>query len=169
LGRTYYDIDAAATFAGYVQHMQWVNGSGVLNNLTSCGTGIGNDANVITNVYTSKISGYLSHIRMVNTGVLTDHAVLVITDSNSGAQIGQWASPDIGSGATLDITGPQLEAQVPALQTLVTSGLLQYNVSLTRLAGYLQHAVANQPAGVLSDLSAKCNLTVVPAPVVASK
>ncbi len=167
IGRTFYDIDVTSTFAGYVQHVQWANGSGVLNNLTSCGTGIGNDATVATAVYSSKISGYVSHVRIVNTGALPDHAVLVITDANSGAQIGQWTSPDIASGATLDITGPQLEAQVPALQTLVAGGLLQYNASLTRLAGYLQHAVENQPAGVVSDLSAKCNLTVVAAAAVA--
>jgi hypothetical protein len=160
LGRTFYDIDAISTFAGYVQHVQWANGNAILNNLTSCGTGIVNDASVIPSVYTSRITGYISHIRMVNTGALPDHAVLTVTDVNSGAQIGQWTSPDIASGATLDITGPQLEAQLPPLQTAVNGGTLQYNVTLSHLAGYMQHVTENLGVGVIADMSAKCNLTV---------
>jgi hypothetical protein len=166
LGRTFYDMDVTSTFAGYVQHVQWANGSAILNNLTSCGTGIVNDTSVITNIYTSKIGSYVSHVRMVNTGALADHAVLVVTDINGGTQIGQWTSPEIPSGGMLDITGPQLEAQIPALQTAVIGGMLQYNVTLTRLAGYMQHIMENQGADVISDMTAKCSMTVVAPPAV---
>jgi hypothetical protein len=108
-------------------------------------------------------------VRLVNTGALTDHAVLVITDASGGSLIGQWTSPDIASGATLDVTGAQIEAQLPALQNLVAGGMLQYNVTLTHLAGYMQHVMENQTAGILSDITGKCSLTVVAPPALAAK
>ena len=89
-------------------------------------------------------------------------------DDWSGAAIAAWTSPEIPSGGSIEIPVPQIETQVPALQTAVRAGgALQFNVALSGLSGYLQHVVDNQNVGVMVDMSPKCALTVVPAPAAA--
>ena len=159
-----YNLDIAATFPGYLQHVLWNRTAGVFANLTGCGTGLVSDTTAIPNVHSSALSTYVSRIRMVNTGVFASRATLNFTDAVTGAAIASWASPEIPSGGSVEIPVPQVEAQVPALQTAVRIGnALQFNVSLSGLSGYLQHVVDNQNVGVLVDMSPKCALTVVPA------
>ncbi len=160
-----YNLDIAATFPGYLQHVLWNRTAGVFANLTSCGTGLVSDATMIPNIHSSALATYVSRIRMVNTGVFASRATLSFTDSVSGTAIGAWTSPEIPSGGSIEIPMPQIETQVPALQTAVRAGgALQFNVALGGLSGYLQHVVDNQNAGVTVDMSPKCALTVVPAP-----
>ncbi len=163
-----YNLDIAATFPGYLQHVLWNRTVGVFANLTSCGTGLVSDATMIPNVHSSALVTYVSRIRMVNTGVFAGRATLSFTDTGSGAAIAAWTSPEIPSGGSIEIPVPQIETQVPALQTAVRAGgALQFNVALSGLSGYLQHVVDNQNAGVVVDMSPKCALTVVPAPAAA--
>ncbi len=160
-----YNLDIAATFPGYLQHVLWNRTAGVFANLTSCGTGLVTDATMIPNIHSSALATYVSRIRMVNTGVFASKATLSFTDPASGLAIGAWVSPEIPSGGSIEISVPQIETQVPALQTAVRAGgALQFNVALSGLSGYLQHVVDNQNVGVLVDMSPKCALTVVPAP-----
>jgi len=156
--RAYYNFDLVSTFRGMMQHGLWARNVGVLVNLTSCAGGFVDDTAVAINVHASTISGYASRLRLVNTGVTTGHAVLKIYDSNTGIEIGQWVSPDITAGATLEVSALQLEQQTEALRLAVGNALLQYNVRLTNLSGYLQHVVENASVGAPVDMNAKCEL-----------
>ena len=158
--RVYYNVDVTSSFNGYMQHVLWARTGGVFANLSSCASGFADDFSVVPNVHASTINGYVSRIRIVNTGINTDHAVLRFFNPLTGAEIGQWTSPDIASGASLEMTAGQLEAQVPALGLSVRSALLQYNVKLSNLSGYLQHVVENSAVGALVDMSSKCDLGV---------
>ncbi len=164
--RAYYNFEITSTFPGYVQHIVWARNGGVFANLTSCSGGYSDDSSTVFNVHASTLQGYNSRLRMVNAGAATDHAVLKIYDANSGAQIGQWTSPDIAAGASLEISGAQLEAQVDALRLAVNSSLLHYNVRLSNLTGYLQHVIENSTVGALVDMTSKCDLGVAASTVV---
>ena len=165
LASSSYNLDISSTVPGYLQHVLWNRTSGVFANLTSCGTGLVSDATVVPNAHTSVLGTYVSRIRMVNTGVFAGRATLSIADSNTGVNLASWTSPEIPSGAVIEIPVPQIEAQVPALQAAVkVGGVAQFNVQLSGFSGYLQHVIDNQNLGVLVDMSGKCALTVVAAP-----
>lgn len=157
--RTYFNIDVTSTFRGYMQHVLWARAGGVFANLSSCASGFADDASVLLNVHASTNSSYGSRIRIVNTGANPDVAQLAFYSPVSGAEIAQWTSPQIAPGASLEVTADELEAQVSALR-LSGDVLLQYNVRLSNLSGYLQHVVENNVVGALVDMSSKCDLGV---------
>jgi len=160
--RTYYNLEITSTFTGYMQHVLWARTGGVFANLSSCASGFANDASIIANVHASTNLNYTSHIRMVNTGAVADHAVLKFYDSRSGGEIGQWTSPDIAAGASLDVTSAQLEQQIAGLRLNVGNGMQQYNTRLSNLTGYVQHVIENSTVGALVDMSSKCELGIKP-------
>ena len=163
--RLYYNVEVSSTFTGYMQHVLWARNGGVFANLSSCASGFADDSSTIPNLHASTIVGYNSHIRIVNSGVAVDHAVLSFYDGVTGAQIGQWTGQDMAPGASVDVTAAQFEQQVSALGAAVRGGLLQYNVRLSNLSGYLQHVIENTAAGALVDMSSKCDLGVATAAV----
>ena len=156
-GRLYYNLDITSTFTGYMQHVLWARTGGVFANLSGCAAGA-TDTQAVSNVHASNFTGYASRLRIVNTGSAAAPAVLRIFDAVSGAELAQWVSPDIAAGATLEVQSSQIEDQVAALRERVAGGLLQYNVRLGNLAGYVQHVVVNAQVGALVDMSAKCEL-----------
>jgi subtilisin family serine protease len=158
-GRSYYNIEAASTFGGYVQYVLWSNGIGILNNLTSCPTGVSSDATTLLNVDSSNTNEYVSHIRIINAGSLSGAATLAFYDPDSGQQIATWTSSSVQPGASIDVTVPQIEAAVPDLAAATKAGRNQYNIGLTNLVGRLQHVMENRLVGVITDMSAKCELS----------
>ncbi len=164
--RVYYNLEVTSTFPGYVQHVLWARNGGIFANLSSCASGFTDDTSVALNVHASTLLDYNSRLRLVNTGAIADHAILKIYNTNTGAEIGQWTSPDIAPNASLEITTAQLEAEVDALHLAVDSSLLHYNVRLSNLTGYLQHVIENSAAGALVDMSSKCELGIATSTVV---
>lgn len=156
--RTYYNFEISSSFAGYMQHVLWSPEPGVLGNLTSCATGFSSDASTAGNVYASASGGYLSRVRIVNAGGTPDSAVLIYYNTETGAEIGRWTSGAIAAGAAVEMTPAYLESQLPALKAAVDTGLAQYSIKLSKLAGYVQHVVLNGSIGVLMDMSPKCDL-----------
>lgn len=156
--REYFNLELESSFSGFLQHVVWSRGSGVFANLSSCAAGFSQDVSFASNVHSSTIGGYISHLRIVNSGTTTDQATLVIYNSTTGEEVGSWTSPNISSGASFEVTGPSLEAQTPDLETAVSDGMLQYNVRLENLTGYVQHVMENVSIGALIDMSPKCDL-----------
>lgn len=156
----YLNLEVESSFTGFLQHVVWSRGSGVFANLSSCDAGFSQDASLVSNVHASTIDGYVSHLRIVNSGGTTDQATLIFYSSTTGEEIDRWTSSAIASGASLEIAGPNLEAQAPDLAAAVSEGLLQYNVRLENLTGYVQHVMQNVAVGALIDMSPKCDLGV---------
>jgi subtilisin family serine protease len=161
----YYNLELTSTFPGYLQHVLLAR-AGIFANLSSCAGGFTEDSSVALNVHSSALLNYNSRLRIVNTSTVNDYAVLKIYNNDTGAEIAQWKSPDIAAGATLEITSLQLEAQVDALRPATINSLMQYNVRLANLNGYLQHLVENSAAGALLDMSSKCDLGAMSSAVV---
>ncbi len=158
--RIYFNLEVESSFAGFLQHVVWARGAGVFANLSSCESGFSQNASLAPNVHTSSIGGYVSRLRVVNTGTTSDQATLVFYNASTGEAVGQWTSPTILNGASFEVTGPQLEAQSPSLKAAVTDGMSQYNVRLENLTGYVQHVMENVAIGTLIDMTPKCDLGV---------
>ena len=159
--RPYYNLEVSSTFPGYLQHVIWARNGGVFANLSSCASGVAADTSLLMNVHSSLNTNYLSRIRIVNTGATTDHAVLSFYNVSTGGLVATWTSPDIAPNAAYEVKSATLEAQNTALNAAVALGLQQYNVRLSNLTGYLQHAVENVLVGALVDMSSKCDLGIV--------
>ncbi len=158
--RVYLNLEVESSFPGFLQHVVWSRNSGVFANLSSCDSGFSQDGTLVPNVHASTIGGYVSQLRIVNSGTTTDQATLIFYNSITGEDVGQWTSSAISSGASLEISGPDLESLVPSLGTAVSDGMLQYNVRLENLTGYMQHVMRNVAIGALIDMSPKCDLGV---------
>ncbi len=158
--RTYFNLEVESSFTGFLQHVVWARGAGVFANLSSCESGFSQNTSLTPNVHASSIGGYVSRLRFVNTGTTSDQATLVFYNASTGEDIGHWTSPTISSGASFEVTGPQLEAQTPSLKAAVTGGMSQYNIRLENLTGYVQHVMENTAIGTLIDMTPKCDLGV---------
>jgi hypothetical protein len=157
-GRSYYNLEASSTFAGYIQYVVWSPDVGILGNLTSCPAGLSSDGTTLVNVDAGTAADYVSHIRIVNSGAVASQATLTFTSPIDGHQVAQWTGSSIAPGATLDVTQPQIEAQVQALSDATLAGASQYNVTVSNVAGYAQHVIENRRLGVFTDMSAKCRI-----------
>jgi hypothetical protein len=129
-----------------------------LTNLSSCNDGLASDNSDLMNVHTSSLDEYSSQIRIANAGAVADSAELYFYNANSGRPIATWTSPQIPPGGSLELTMVRIESLSPALATAVADGTSQVNVKLEGLTGYLQHVVQNTRAGVVLDMSPKCDL-----------
>ena len=161
--RAYYNLEVSSTFPGYMQHVVWARNGGVFANLSSCASGFTSDASLLINVHSSLNAAYPSRVRIVNTGAAADHAVLSFYNTMTGALVATWTSPNIAPNASLEVKASMFEGESAALTAAVAAGLQQYNIKLSNLSGYLQHAVENTLVGALVDMSSKCDLGVVAA------
>lgn len=161
--RPYYNLEIASTFTGYMQHVVWSPGGGVFANLSSCASGFTSDSATLVNVHSSLNANYPSRIRIVNTGAAADYPVLSFYNTTTGALIGTWTGANIAPNGSLEMTVTQFENQVAALKAAAAAGAQDYNVKLSNLSGYIQHAVESRLVGVLTDFSSKCDLGVVTA------
>ena len=155
---SFYNLRVESTFRGYMQHIVWARGAGVLTNLSACNDGLAADNSVLMNVHTSALSEYPSRIRIANSGAVSDSAELTFYAATTGRQIGTWITPSVPAGGSIEVTIPRIEALSPELAAAVADGVAQVNVNLGSLTGYMQHVVQNSRSGVLLDLSPKCEL-----------
>jgi subtilisin family serine protease len=161
--RAFFNLEVESTVPGYMQHIVWARGAGVLTNLTACADGLSDDGRTLINVHSSAVDGYPSRIRIANTGTATEPATLSFFNAANGRALGTYTSPAIPPNGSLEVTLARIESIVPALQDPTVTGsnlTYQYNVRLEGLTGYIQHVVENSRTGVLLDMSPKCDLGV---------
>jgi subtilisin family serine protease len=161
--RPFFNIEVESTVPGYMQHIVWARGAGVLTNLSACADGLSNDTRTLLNVHSRQVDGYPSRIRIANTGAASEPAVLTFFNAANGKLLGSYTTAAIPPNGSLEIAVARIEEALPALQDPTVTGsnlTYQYNVRLDGLTGYLQHVVENTRTGVLLDLSPKCDLGV---------
>ncbi|MGE4062602.1 MAG: S8 family serine peptidase [Rhodospirillaceae bacterium] len=159
--RAYFNFDVASTFRGSAQHVLFNTQSGVISNLTNCGTALPTDnAKQLMNVHSGAVVGYQSRIRVVNTGAAPAAATLSFYNAGTGTKILDWPTPEIPSGAAFEVPITSLEARLTLPAGGLDGGNGTYNVTLGGFSGYLQHLVENLEPGALVDMTAKCDLAV---------
>ncbi len=161
--RAFYNLEVESTVPGYMQHIVWAKGAGVLTNLTACADGLSDDGRTLLNVHSNIVDGYPSRIRLANTGTATEAAILNFYNATNGRVLGAYTTAAIPPNGSLEVSVASIEAALPRLQDPAVTGMpatYQYNVRLDGLTGYMQHVVESTRTGVLLDMSPKCDLGV---------
>lgn len=162
--RIYYNLVVESDFEGAMQHILWQRTSGVISNMTSCADGLSGGERSLVNVHSPSLLQYPSSVRIYNSGTTGDQATLMIYNSNTGEEITQWTSPTIEVGASIEVSVASLVEDAMGSDGLSAGNVAEelpshLNIEMTDgFTGHLQHIVRNTPAGVLTDMSAKCNL-----------
>jgi len=155
--RTYYNVEVTSAFNGFMQHVLWQSGTGVITNMSSCAGGPAVDTRVLLNVHTSSIANYPSVIRIYNSGTAAA-AEITLYHSVDGREFGRWVSPVISLGAAIEIAVADLEAELVSADNEGELGAHLNVVLESTYDGHVQHIVRNELTGVLTDMSAKCGL-----------
>jgi hypothetical protein len=161
--RPYFNLEVESTFTGYMQHIVWARDQGILTNLSACADGLSSDGRTLLNVHSRLIEGYPSRLRIANTGTATEPATVSFYNAINGQALGSYTTSAIPPGAALEVALARIEGAVPALQDPTVTGsnaTQQYNVKLENFTGYVQHIVENTRAGLLIDMSPKCELGI---------
>ncbi len=146
------------TFEGYFQHVLWQRAENTLTNLTSCDTGVMNEAKTLTAVHSSLIAaGYPSTVVVYNSGDTVADISLGIFDARNGQRLGTYAVGKVQPNAQATATVLDIER---IARLTPTAGMYHYVIKAdTAFTGYLQHIVHNTGDGVLTDMSIMCRLS----------
>lgn len=152
-----YTLHAEAAFSGYVQHVLWNPEGGSLTNYSGCGNGLANSVRDIGNVHTSIINGYPSYLLVYNSGSSAAKPTFVVKDARDGSSLGNFSlSPDIAPNTSSFIFVSDL---VELLGRTPDSQQFHLNLEMqSDFSGFAQHIVDNEGGGVLTNMTAKCDL-----------
>ncbi len=152
-----YSLHVSTTFIGYVQHVLWDSSGASLTNLSGCDNGLADSVRDIGNVHTSLITGYPSYVQVYNAGSTAATPTFAVRDSRNGSALGNFAlSTDVAPNTTAYVYVSDL---VEFFGGTPDSG--QFHLNLELLAGFqgfAQHIVDNEGSGVLTNMTAKCDL-----------
>lgn len=152
-----YTLHADAAFSGYVQHVLWNPEGGSLTNYSGCGNGLANSVQDIGNVHTSIINGYPSYLLVYNSGSTAAKPTFVVKDSRDGSSLGNFSlTSDIAPNTSSFVFVSDL---VEFFGGTPDSNQFHLNLEMqSSFTGFAQHIVDNQTGGVLTNMTAKCDL-----------
>lgn len=148
-------LEITSTFEGQLQHVVYNPVKGALTNISLC-FNASTDTTNVSNVHTSLFaSNYPSAVTITNTGAASA-ALILVTESLTGAAVGTYTSPSIAEGASLTIAEQDIETQLG----FAPGSRLHLTLTLTgAFTGSLSHTVDNLIAGVMTDMTARCRLS----------
>lgn len=152
-----YTLHVTASFSGYTQHVLWNPAGGSLTNISGCGNGLANTVRDIGNVHTSIINGYPSYMMVYNSGSTAAAPTFVVRDARDGSSLGNFTfSSDIAPNTTATVLVSDL---VEFFGGTPESDQFHLNLELQNsFSGFAQHIVDNEIGGVLTNMTAKCDL-----------
>lgn len=155
-GRARYTVQMSATFPGYFQHVLWNRNGISLTNVSGCGNGLSNDVVHLNSVHSSLFNdtGYPSVVLVHNTSSKAADALLAVYNAGTGVKMGGIIIPGIPANATAAFRMNDVE---PILG--YAPGPNDFHVNLVQegdFPGYLQHLVYNTRAGLITNMTAKC-------------
>lgn len=143
------------TFSGYAQHVVYNPVGGALTNVSVCGADVATDVTVLNNVHTSLITAYPSRVVVANKGT-AGTASIDVFDAVTTAKLGTWTSSTIPGRGTAVVPISQIQSEIGFAPNA------QYHLVMRLKPGFsgaLTHLVDNLAAGVLTDMTQRCNLT----------
>lgn len=152
-----YTLHVTASFSGYTQHVLWNPAGGSLTNISGCDNGLANTVRDIGNVHTSIINGYPSYMMVYNSGSTAAAPRFVVRDARDGSSLGNFTfSSDIAPNTTATVLVSDL---VEFFGGTPESDQFHLNLELQNsFSGFAQHIVDNEIGGVLTNMTAKCDL-----------
>ena len=150
----YYSATIQPNFTGTFQHVLFRAVDGVLTNLSNCDSSVTAPPLRLVNVHSSRLEGYPSQVVIHNTGTTATTFALAIGDAADGQALGTYPTASIPPNGELVLPMSTIET---ASGIVPTGSVLHYVVTLQGAsAGYLQHRVTNQQAGVVTDMNTVC-------------
>lgn len=158
--RVYLNLVVESDFEGSMQHILWQRTAGVISNMTSCEDGVSAAGDSLFNVHSPSLVSYPSSIRIYNAGSTGDRVTLTVYNATTGEELTDWTSSRIEPGAAIEVTIPEIVSEDFATEEELDLLPVHLNVEMEDdgFTGHLQHTVRNTPAGVLTDMSARCQL-----------
>jgi len=155
---SYYTMSLTSGFGGYFQHVLFRPADGTLTNLSTCAAGVTADPDKLSGVHSTLFTAFPSSVVARNISSASLPLFLVLADARTGSILGQYTSP------TLVPPYGQLVIPVSAIEAGIglvpTAGMFHYVISrVGPFSGFLQHLVANNQVGVVTDMTTACVLS----------
>ena len=83
-------------FSGHVQHLAWFAGPGVLSDVTACGA-LETPDQALGYMAGPGREDVAGMVRVINSSPTAGDVTLVLRDAATGAELGEWTSPEIAS------------------------------------------------------------------------
>jgi subtilisin family serine protease len=154
---TAYTAYIEANFVGQVQHVLYNPIGRSLTNVSGCESGLSRSQKYIGNIHTSLLADYPSYLVVHNNSSVAAKPSFKVYDSISGTYINRFTlSTNMPPFTTTIITMGNILStfgQAPA------AGQNHINVELEgTFKGTIQHTVDNKGAGVITNMTARCDL-----------
>lgn len=95
-----------------------------------------------------------AYIRLYNSSSEAGRARVTLRDSETGAQLGRWTSPNIPAKASFQFNVSRLESEAVADVAIARDDRTYYNLVVeSAFDGSMQHVLWQQSAGVLSNMT----------------
>ena len=95
-----------------------------------------------------------SFIRLHNTSDEAGRAHISLRDSETGARLGRWSSPNVPAHASFQFNVERLESEATAEQVIATDERTYYNLVVeSEFEGSMQHVLWQKTAGVISNMT----------------
>jgi len=152
-----YTIEIDPFMTGTFQHALHRPGNGVITNLSTCAAGVTRAGTQIAGVHTSNLnSGYPASIAIQNQGPLPGSASIGIYDARQGDRLGGYVTPEIPVDGEIVVPVGVMEG---AAKVVPTPEMGHWVMKIENdFKGGLQQLIANQGAGVVTDMTTVCGL-----------
>jgi len=153
---TGYSLNVESTFQGFMQHVLYNREGNSLTNVSGCDTGVSRDNSILVNVHTSRIAPYPSYILFHNVDTVTAQPELTIYDAANGAEVGTVVANPIPPDGSRIFRVSDFEG---LLGFTPSASQLHFNIALGgSFRGYIEHFVDNEGAGLITNMTDKCEL-----------
>ena len=139
-----------------VQHVVWNSTEGILTNMSPCITGLAENGRTLTYVHTSLIPQYPSLFLIHNNRSVAAKAILTLHDANLTHKKGEVETPEIPPQSSIFYAASDAYDEigfVPDDGEYHTTFKVAENSQV-----FAQHIVDNRDAGVLTNMSATCEI-----------
>ncbi len=156
-GRTFYTAVVDSDFDGFVQHVLWNPGGASLTNVTSCLNGVTDKQTTLINMHTERVAaGYPSYIFIHNGGNDLADAEFDVYEATNGSYIGGVIAPEVFPTTTAIYRAQDF---LDVLEYSPDEDDYHVNVVLqSGFTGSVAHIVDNTGAGVVTNMSDKCEI-----------
>ncbi|MGE4063042.1 MAG: hypothetical protein AB7E79_06710 [Rhodospirillaceae bacterium] len=152
-----YSIVVESAMTGSFQHVLHRAASGVLSNLSTCSAGVARSGSQLSNVHTSALDdGYPATILVQNRGPVPAAAQIGIYDARQGRRVGAYTTPEVAVDGEVMIRMSTIEA---GARVAPAWDMAHWVLKIENdFSGSLQQLIGNTRAGVITDMTAVCDL-----------
>ena len=158
LGGPFYSMQVNSNFSGFATHVLWNPVGGALTNVSVCSNGMSSSVQYASNVHTNLIQNFPSTILVYNSGSVAASPGVSVYASATGEFIGGFTSAEDVLPNTTFITSAQGVFYFLDYQPMGDEFHTNFQLD-SGFNGLIAHIVDNEIAGVITDMTGKCNIS----------